>query len=67
MKENKRIIEWLLLGTIAISGVVTAWQIREVVKEGLEITLSVEQADELAAQVQEAREAAMNDMNEEGE
>lgn len=51
-----------LLGVIAISGAVTAYEIRQIAKEGFDVELTLEQADELEDEVNGAAEAAFEDM-----
>lgn len=51
-----------LLGVIAISGAVTAYEIRQIAKEGFDVELTSEQADELEDEVNGAAEAAFEDM-----
>lgn len=51
-----------LLGVIAISGAVTAYEIRQIAKEGFDVELTLEQADELEEEVNGAAEAAFEDM-----
>lgn len=54
-----------LLGVIAISGAVTAYEIRQIAKEGFDVELTLEQADELEEEVNGAAEAAFEDMESE--
>lgn len=51
-----------LLGVIAISGAVTAYEIMQIAKEGFDVELTLEQADELEDEVNGAAEAAFEDM-----
>lgn len=51
-----------LLGVIAISGAVTAYEIRQIAKEGFDVELTLEQADELEDEVNGAAKAAFEDM-----
>ena len=51
-----------LLGVIAISGAVTAYEIRQIAKEGFDVELTLEQADELEDEVNGAAAAAFEDM-----
>lgn len=53
-----------LLGAIAISGAVTAYEIRQIARNGFDVELTEEQADELASEVSEAAEAAFEDIEE---
>lgn len=56
-----------LLGLIAIEGAITAVGIMRIAREGLQLELTIEEANSLAEEVQEAREAAENDMEEQAE
>ena len=56
-----------LLGVIAIEGALTAYEIRRIAREGFEVELSEEEVSEIEAKVNEAAEAAFEDMGEESE
>ena len=56
-----------LLGLIAIEGAITAVGIMRIAREGLQLELTIEEAKDLAEEVQEAREAAESDMEEQAE
>ena len=66
MNKYEKIVVALLVA-VAIEGAVTTAQIMRIARNGFEVELSEVQAEELASEVNEAREAAVEDMNEEGE
>lgn len=53
-----------LLGAIAISGAVTAYEIRQIARNGFEVELDDEQVQAIEAEVSEAAEAAFEDIEE---
>ena len=53
-----------LLGLIAIEGAITAVGIMRIAREGLQLELTIEEAEDLAEQVQEAKAAAESDLAE---
>jgi len=54
-----------LLGVIALEGAVTAYEVVRIARNGFEVSLTKEQADEIVEEVEEAKAAAMEDMNNE--
>lgn len=57
-----------LLGAIAIAGTVTAVEIVRMARNGFNVELSVEQAEEILSEANEAKDAAFKDIKaEEGE
>lgn len=66
MDKGSKIIV-ALLAVIAIEGAYSANEIRRIAREGFSMELTVPQADTLATEVEKAKEAALLDMNEEGE
>lgn len=68
--NKQELAEWLkmaLLGVIAISGIITAKEVKRVARDGFEMEITMEQADSLVQKANEAKEAALEDMVEEGE
>lgn len=53
-----------LLGAIAISGAVTAYEIRQIARNGFEVELDDDQVQAIEAEVSEAAEAAFEDIEE---
>lgn len=53
-----------LLGLIAIEGAITAVGIMRIARAGLQLELTIEEAEDLAEQVQEAKAAAESDLAE---
>lgn len=53
-----------LLGAIAIAGTVTAVEIVRMARNGFNVELSVEQAEEILSEANEAKDAALEDMKE---
>lgn len=53
-----------LLGAIAIAGTVTAVEIVRMARNGFSVELSVEQAEEILSEANEAKDAAFKDMGE---
>ena len=53
-----------LLGAIAIAGTVTAVEIVRMARNGFNVELSVEQAEEILSEANEAKDAALEDMRE---
>lgn len=51
-----------LLGAIAIAGTVTAVEVVRMARNGFNVELSVEQAEEILSEANEAKEAAFEDM-----
>lgn len=51
-----------LLGAIAIAGTVTAVEIVRMARNGFNVELSVEQAEEILSEANEAKDAAFKDM-----
>ena len=51
-----------LLAVIAIEGAVTAYEIRQIAKNGFEVELTEEQVQAIEAEVGEAAEAAFEDI-----
>jgi hypothetical protein len=51
-----------LLGAIAIAGTVTAVEIVRMARNGFNVELSVEQAEEILSEANEAKDAALKDM-----
>lgn len=51
-----------LLGVIAIAGTVTAVEIVRMARNGFNVELSVEQAEEILSEANEAKDAAFEDM-----
>lgn len=51
-----------LLGAIAIAGTVTAVEIVRMARNGFNVELSVEQAEEILSEANEAKDAALEDM-----
>ncbi len=51
-----------LLGVIAIEGAITAYEIRQIAKNGFEVELTEEQAKAIEAEVGDAAEAAFEDI-----
>lgn len=54
-----------LLGAIAIAGTVTAVEVVRMARNGFNMELSVEQAEEILDEANEAKAAAFEDMSEE--
>ena len=68
--NKQELAEWLkvaLLGVIAISGVITAKEVKRVARDGFEMEITMEQADSLVRNASEAKAAAMEDMGYEAE
>lgn len=51
-----------LLGAIAIAGTVTAVEIVRMARNGFNVELSMEQAEEILSEANEAKDAAFKDM-----
>ena len=51
-----------LLGAIAIAGTVTAVEIVRMARNGFNVEISVEQAEEILSEANEAKDAAFKDM-----
>ena len=63
--NKQELAEWLkmaLLGVIAISGIITAKEVKRVAREGFEMEITMEQADSLVQKANEAKDAAFKDM-----
>ena len=56
-----------LLGAIAIAGTVTAVEVVRMARNGFNVEIDVEQAQEILDEANEAKAAALEDMSEEGE
>lgn len=63
MNKGQKILAGLL-GVIALEGAVTAYGIMKLAR-GFEMEITIEQAEEIAAKVEEAKAAALNDIKEE--
>ena len=65
--NKQELAEWLkmaLLGVIAISGIITAKEVKRVARDGFEMEITMEQADSLVQKANEAKAAAFKDMGE---
>lgn len=63
-KELTERIKLALLGVIAISGVITAWELQRIARNGFEVEITTEQADSLLRNANEAKTAAFKAMSE---
>ena len=59
---NAKKIAVALLGAIAIAGTVTAVEIVRMARNGFNVELSVEQAEKILSEANEAKDAAFKDM-----
>ena len=62
--KKAEILKVVLLGAMTIGTAVTAVQVTRLVRNGLSMEISIEEAEQLAGKVNEAREAAISDMKE---
>lgn len=62
--KKAEILKVVLLGAMTIGTAVTAVQVTRLVRNGLSMEISLEEAEQLASKVNEAREAAIKDITE---
>lgn len=62
--KKAEILKVVLLGAMTIGTAVTAVQVTRLVSNGLSMEISLEEAEQLASKVNEAREAAIKDITE---
>lgn len=62
--KKAEILKVVLLGAMAIGTAVTAVQVTRLVRNGLSMEISIEEAQDMANKVNEAREAAIKDIEE---
>ena len=63
--NKQELAEWLkmaLLGVIAISGIITAKEVKRVARDGFEMEITMEQADSLMREANRAKAAAFENM-----
>ena len=63
--NKQELAEWLkmaLLGVIAISGIITAKEVKRVARDGFEMEITMEQADSLMQEANKAKAAAFENM-----
>ena len=61
MTKTEKIVV-ALLGAIAISGAVSAIEVVRMARNGFSVELSMEEAERIVEEVEEAKEVAMEDM-----
>lgn len=62
--KKAEILKVVLLGAMTIGTTVTAVQVTRLVRNGLSMEISIEEAQDMANKVNEAREAAIKDITE---
>lgn len=64
MTKTEKIVV-ALLGVIAISGIVSAVEVVRMARNGFSVELSMEEAEQIVAEVEEAKAVAIEDINNE--
>jgi hypothetical protein len=64
MSKRQEILKVVLLGAMTIGTAVTAVQVTRLVRNGLSMEISIDEAQDMANKVNEAREAAIKDITE---
>lgn len=64
MSKRQELLKVVLLGAMTIGTAITAVQVTRLVRNGLSMEISIDEAEQLAGKVNEAREAAIKDITE---